>query len=158
MNSDRSMTASTWHRCFHRSLLLILAGAMGGCGPAPKPAMETFPVSGFVKVNGEPAVRAEVRLRPKSPLKDPLNRSIEPYGFVGPDGFFQISTYREKDGAPPGDYAVTVTWPIVTVEGGEDVFGPDRLGGRFASASSPVTTINVFEGSNLIPTLELQHP
>lgn len=117
--------------------------------------MTTFPVAGQVLVDGKPAVRAEVRLIPKTPLKDPLNRSIEPYGFVEEDGMFHISTYRENDGAPVGEYAITVAWPVITVEGGEETFGPDRFQNRYKHPSSPVTIFRVEDVSNLIPTLNL---
>lgn len=144
----------------YRLLLLSLfaTGAIAGCAPATTPKLDTYPVSGQVMVNGQPAVRAEVRMRPTKPLLDPLNRSVEPYGIVEADGMFRISTYRDKDGAPPGEYAITIVWPTITVDGGEEVFGPDRLNGRFGNPLSPVTMFTVQEASNLIPGFDLKLP
>jgi len=144
----------------YRLLLLSLAATVvvTGCRPAKTPKLDTYPVSGQVMVNGKPAVRAEVRMRPSKPLLDPMKRSVEPYGIVEADGMFRISTYRDKDGAPPGEYAITVVWPTVTVEGGEEVFGPDRLKGRFGNPLSPVTVFTVLDASNLIPSIELNLP
>lgn len=139
-------------------LSLVASSAILGCAPAKTPKLDTYPVSGQVMVNGKPAVRAEVRMRPTKPLLDPLKRSVEPYGIVEADGMFRISTYREKDGAPPGEYAITVVWPTVTVDGGEEVFGPDQLHGRFSNPVSPVTMFTVLEASNLIPSIELKLP
>lgn len=143
-----------------RLLLLSLMAviAVTGCRRAKTPKLDTYPVSGQVMVNGKPAVRAEVRMRPIKPLLDPLKRSVEPYGFVEEDGMFRVSTYRDKDGAPPGEYAITIVWPTVTVDGGEEVFGPDRLNGRFGNPLSPITMFTVQEASNLIPAFDLKHP
>jgi hypothetical protein len=33
------------------------------------------------------------------------------YGRTGRDGAFTMSTYAEGDGAPPGQYAVSILWP-----------------------------------------------
>lgn len=144
---------------YRRLLFLLIAVAtVSGCSPARTPRLDTYPVSGLVMVNGKPAVRAEVRMRPTKPLLDPLKRSVEPYGIVDAEGMFRICTYRENDGAPPGEYAITIVWPTVTVDGGEEVFGPDRLNGRYGNPLSPVTMFTVLETSNLIPSIDLKLP
>lgn len=127
-----------------------------GCGRRTQKSIETYPVSGAIFVNGKPPVRAEIRLKPKVPLQDPLKRSIEPYAIVEEDGSFHVSTYDDADGAPAGQYAVTVVWPLITVDGGEETIGPDRLGRKFADPNQPVTTIEVVEDENEIPAIQLK--
>ncbi len=125
--------------------LLLLAGSMigVGCGEAERPELTVFPVSGSIRIDGKPPVGAEIRCRPSHPLKDPAHRSIEPFAFVERDGTFKIGTYLGDDGAPPGEYSLTIVWPVITVEGGEEVRGADRLKGRFARPDQPIAKITV---------------
>ena len=52
---------------------------------------------------------------------------------VQSDGSFHLTTFATRDGAPVGDFALTVTWPGPRVKGqGEDEPGPDRLQQRYA--------------------------
>ncbi len=140
-----------------RSIEFALLGVtvLAGCERAAKPTLPVFPVQGRVLVDGQPPVRAEIRMRPKTPLKDPLKRSVEPHAFVQEDGSFRVSTYADKDGAPVGEYALTIVWPEITEEGGEDVIGEDRLRGRFSDPQSPIAQIEVDEFDNHIPDIEL---
>jgi len=126
--------------CF---LLLVVALLCAGCGEAERPELTVFPVSGSISIDGKPPVGAEIRCRPSTPLKDPAKRSIEPFAFVEQDGTFQVGTYLGDDGAPPGEYALTIVWPIITVEGGEEVRGADRLKGRFDKPERPIAKVTV---------------
>ena len=49
----------------------------------------------------KPCMLAEVRY---------ICRSLRPRSTSGSDGTFQITTYEPGDGAPPGEYAVGITW------------------------------------------------
>lgn len=118
--------------------------------------MIVFPVHGKVQVNGRPAAKAEVTLHPKSPLVDAAGRAIFPHAIVKADGSFDIETYADADGAPAGEYVVTVIWPKVTVEGGEEVFGPDQLLGHYNHPTKPAATVVVEEHENNIPPLRLR--
>lgn len=137
-------------------LMLVAIVACAGCGTAEKPQLEVFPVSGKIAVDGKPPVRAEVRFHPATPLKDPGKRSVEPYAYVQADGTFRIGTYLSDDGAPPGEYKVLLVWPTITVEGGEEVAGPDRLHGRFSNPAMPIALVTVKETENRVPDIELK--
>lgn len=126
---------------FRLCLPLLLLGV--GCGEVARPELPVFPVSGSILVDGKPPVGAEIRCRPGTPLKDPANRTIAPFAFVEKDGSFRIGTYSGDDGAPPGDYALTIVWPVITVEGGEEIRGADRLKGRFENPDHPIATVTV---------------
>jgi hypothetical protein len=133
-----------------------MAGMFGGCEKSPPPQLETYPVTGLVQFQGQPAKGAEIRLKPLVPLVDPLGRSVEPYGFVDNDGYFTVSTYAKGDGAPPGEYAVTIYWPTVTIEGGEPIYGSDRLQDRYRDPARPLVRLTVVEGSNAVPDINLK--
>lgn len=83
-----------------------------------------YPVRGHVFVGDRPAVQAFVVFHP---VNDDDPQATRPYGHVGADGAFTLTTYDPGDGAPAGEYVVTVVWLAAT--GGED--RPDRLKGRY---------------------------
>jgi hypothetical protein len=106
------------------------------------PELERIPVvpaTGTVLIKGMAAAGAHVRLHPVDAGVG--KRGLYPEGTTDEAGKYTLSTYVAGDGAPPGDYRVSVTWPDVSfqpktgaqrealLEGGER---PDRLKGRFA--------------------------
>ena len=88
----------------------------------------------------------------------PSSGSIKaaPYAEADPDGAFRPSTGLTGDGAPAGDYTVTIVWPEITVDHGEEIAGPDRLGGRYNSPRSSNLKVTVREGENSLPPFELK--
>src|SRR5439155_1310480 len=79
----------------------FLATSCSKKGPA------LYRVHGKVFFEGQPIPGALVILHP---LKDPGGKTAKPRALAGPDGSFQVFTEVADDGAPPGDYAVTVVW------------------------------------------------
>ena len=66
-----------------------------------------FPVRGQVLYEGKPTPGALVILHP---VNDPDPRAPRAVARVGTDGRFAPTTYNAEDGAPAGEYAVTVAW------------------------------------------------
>jgi hypothetical protein len=89
-------------------VLMAAALALGvaGCAKSRKPVVA---VRGQVLFRGKPADGALVVFNPVGET-DP--KAVRPQGLVGSDGKFEMSTYGEKDGAPKGEYAVTIVWLI----------------------------------------------
>lgn len=88
------------------SVCLVLAS--GGCRPSQQhERLPVYPVRGQVFYQGRPAVGALVRLHPLPPTPTP---PFLPRGLVGADGSFTLTTYDPGDGAPAGDYAVSLDW------------------------------------------------
>jgi hypothetical protein len=84
--------------------LLTVALFCVSCGDKHRPV---FPVRGQVFLEGKPTPEALVIFHP---LNDPDPRAPRPIARVAADGSFSPTTYRADDGAPAGDYAVTVAW------------------------------------------------
>jgi hypothetical protein len=63
-------------------------------------------VSGTVHVDGVPAAHAMVVFHYKDPATKKLTRAGD--AFIEADGSFVLSTYAPNDGAPAGEYVVTV--------------------------------------------------
>lgn len=135
----------------YRWLLAVVAVGLSVVACAKKQPQEVrkpvHPVRGKVMVQGKPAVTAFVLLIPvKEPAESPDPR---PRAEVEADGSFALSTYGEKDGAPAGDYNVSISWP-------DRESGSDRLQGRYANAAAPKLKATVKEGPNELPAFDLR--
>lgn len=129
-------------------LILIAILLCQGCGGDDWQA-STHPAAGNLTVNGEPAVGAVVELH--SVGRQPDIRNSRPWAIVQDDGSFTLSTYESGDGAPLGDYAVTIRWP-------PDVTQPsmaDLLGGAFATAQKTKWNVTITEGQNHLPAIAI---
>ncbi|HEY1065317.1 MAG TPA: hypothetical protein VGE52_04380, partial [Pirellulales bacterium] len=96
-----------------------------------------YPVTGKVLFKGKPAPGATVVLTPAKPLPNVPT----PRANVLADGTFKASTYDSDDGAPQGEYKVTVIWYKPGVENGVPVQGTQNV--VPAKYSSPDTTPEV---------------
>lgn len=139
----------------HITVALLVVCFVVGCHSKPE-SLEVFPVRGHILVGGKVPEGAEIQLVPNAPLADPLHRAIEPYGIVQASGAFAIGTYAADDGAPLGDYRLLVKWPKITIEGGENIYGPDHLRGRYSNLETPVATVTVTNKENVIPDINIK--
>jgi len=106
---------------FYVALALLTLVGLGGCS-ASKP--KTVPVSGKVMYKKDtPAEGALVVFHPTPEMEARI--SGKPFARVGADGTFVLTTYEENDGAPEGEYGVTIDYRVKD-KGGEPKF---RLGG-----------------------------
>src|SRR5262245_11446603 len=84
---------------------------LAGCGSGPRP----FPVSGQVKLGGEPVAGALVAFHPLDGA--PGSNALS--AFTDDQGRFQLTFRRSGDGAPAGRYAVTAVWRELIEDGDE---------------------------------------
>lgn len=131
-----------------RAGLLMLALLLPGCGRGPGPVMKPCcPVEGWVFVDGKPAEGAVVMFHPL-PLEAGRFDMIRSRGTVDEGGRFRLTTYNVDDGAPAGEYAVTVYWPgkrtgpAAADEESTDL-PPDRLGLRYTKPASSEIRVEV---------------
>jgi hypothetical protein len=131
--------------------VVCVIGLASSCSNGRKPV---FPVHGQVlDAKQKPAVGALVVFHPvdadpKVPLK--------PLGKVDENGRFTLTTYVNGDGAPIGDYRITITWPTPK-KTPFDPEGGDQLRGRYAH---PERSLHLFtvenKPDNEVPTIRLQ--
>lgn len=102
----------------------------------------TYPVRGKILVDGTPLAGAHIAFHliedaPKSKdgKGDGKKYTYVADAFVEADGTFVLSTYVANDGAPVGEYAVTVEWrePYYDARGN---LSPNRLPSQYAAAKS----------------------
>jgi hypothetical protein len=128
-----------------------------GCSGSSDGRVTVYPVSGRVLVGGEPAAGARVVLYPVSQeLKG--SGMPTPAATTDDDGEFNLRSFGPEDGAPEGEYKVTVVWPeVIPPNVNREMYQPrDRLKGRYADSRSTPLTASVPRGGGEIPDLALQ--
>jgi hypothetical protein len=137
---------------------LIIAGlcvSLAGCGSKHDNRVAVHPVEGKVLVAGKPAVDAVITLY----AADAELARVRPHARVEADGSFHLSTFKTRDGAPVGDFAVTVVWPGPRLKGqGDDEDGPDRLMRRYADSKRPAATVHIAADTKELSPIDLKSP
>lgn len=104
-----------------------------------------YMVTGQVQINGQPAGGVYVVFTPTG----------------DPELKVSSATRSRDDGSfawhltLPGEHAVTAFWPEVHVSEDETTEGKDRLRGKFRDPRQPVLKVEIVEGENQLPLLEL---
>ncbi len=114
-------------------------------------AVKTTPVKGKVLVDGKPVTNIWVTLHPENETKE----SLLPKAQSDASGNFAVGTYIGADGAPPGNYKITVEWLTYNQFGGR-WSGPSKIDDKFASASTTPFEVTVADKSVDVPVLEVQ--
>jgi hypothetical protein len=128
-------------------VILALAALCPACSSGRKPVHK---VHGQVFVDGRPAAQAQVLLHPTGNDAEELR----PAGQTDDQGHFQLTSYINGDGAPAGDYAVTVTWFRVYQARG-DVVRYNALPPRYAAAQTSQLRATVNKGDNSLSPFKL---
>ena len=112
-----------------------------------------FAVRGQVRFNGQPVPQAFVVFHPQGLDSAEL---VRPTSRTDKDGYFTLSTYTADDGAPAGDYVVTVEWrPLVKGLSGDPEPGPNRLPDRYHSPATSPLHVQIVEGPNDLQPLDV---
>ena len=112
--------------------------------PSAEPIL--YAVDGKVLVNGEPAENLNVAFHPVDSDKN----LFCPVGRTNNRGVFHLMTRSGTDGAPAGEYRVTLVWPDSLMDECEcpDLLLHDRLKGQYAKVDQPKYQVTVVPSSN----------
>ena len=116
---------------------------LSACAEQGAVRKETFPVTGQVYVDGQPAAELVVTCHDVKGL-DKENPTLSS-AITGQDGKFQIATYEAADGVPEGDYVLTFEWKERNLMKG-GFSGPDKLNGRYTDPQKSETRFTVEQG------------
>lgn len=141
-----------------RASITLTAGVVllvfcASCGDGRRPV---FPVRGQVFYQGKPTPEALVIFYP---LNDPDPQAPRPIARVSKDGSFSPTTYKTNDGAPAGEYAVTVSWVIerdnqdLPKELQKDP--QNLLPDRYSKAETSGLRVEIKKGSNELAPFQL---
>lgn len=150
MPRRRTLRPVTWSSAVVALVLLSAAG----CRDDGK--VSVYPVQGKVTLNGAPLEGATVQFFTNDESLRVPGVPI-PAGTTDAGGVFQLSAYGKADGAPAGDYRVTINQMQVTndAEDPEQMTSVDRLKGRYSNPDSSGLTATVKEDDNELPAFDL---
>lgn len=122
-----------------------------GCGPTKPPAL---PTGGKVTVRGGERTIPEGAFLVFHPTSEDLAKAMgtKPFATVGKDGSYELTSYIEKDGAPEGEYGVTIEWrpapatKSILGEGPGMLGQPDAFGGEYGNPGNPKLKAKVEKG------------
>jgi hypothetical protein len=144
-----------WRSALGLAIILVCVPSCGSdrvpCHPVHG---EVFALEGKERT---PAVGAVVVFHPATPLPGDVPR---PTARVEEDGKFRLTTYGKDDGAPAGEYTITIEWvpprpppPFRPKQTG------DRLAGRYSDPATSNLKYTVEKNKeNEVPSIELQLP
>lgn len=130
---------------------VALAGSLVGCSQEATNRVQTYPVTGSITLKGQPVPGAFVALHPKSPQFD----IPAPRANVGADGALKVTTYDGGDGAPEGEYILTIEWYKPIKSGADLVAGPNVVPKKYSSPKTSDITIRVAAQENVLPPITL---
>lgn len=122
---------------------------------------ELFPVSGQVLFEGKPASNATIVLHrtesgpPVETDSGEMLAPLNPRGTCDTTGKFQLYTYAAGDGAPAGDFTVTVSWQDPENRGRDENY-PELLPKRYLLPATSGLKAHVSGSENVLPTFELK--
>jgi hypothetical protein len=134
------------------SVFLVVSGCSGNSDRVPVNL-----VSGSVFVAGQPAAGAKLFFHP---VNDPTaQRALRPFAEVAPDGSFEVNTYLDGDGAPEGDYVVTIYWPApkktAKSKFDDESMPVDRLKDVYSNPRTSKLRARISKGDNILPPYQL---
>ena len=131
-------------------ILLVICLVCSACGEPSYQEVPVYPAAGQITVKGKPAYGAVVVFHPQGDVG--MTKGNKPFAMVAEDGSFQATTYVTGDGAPAGDYIVTVVWPEDPHARGPS---PDRLRGRYATPERSDLKATIGPEENNLPPWNL---
>ena len=142
--------------CLALTVLLLAS-----CGSdEPEPPLAAYPVEGQVLFQGKPTPLARIEFHPIG--GSPELQKFRPTAQADDEGRFQISTFGLRDGAPEGQYKVTVVWngpdpgtDLQTVNTDEFSYAPNRLDNKYAEANTTPLTATISSGANKLEPLHV---
>lgn len=129
--------------------MAALLFAVTGCGDGVD-RIPTFKTQGQVLLNGKPLANAFVVLHPESPELVPARASTDA------QGNFNLTTFDTGDGAPAGNYKLTVAYYLPIQQGGSLVPGPNVIPAKYSDPAATELRVSIQEGENLLPPVTLK--
>lgn len=136
----------------HSATLLLLIPVLTGCGASSDlPVTPTYPVEAPISFQGKLIPGAFVAFHPVEPRPEVPT----PRASIDRSGALKVSTYRGGDGAPEGDYVLTVQWNRPLRRGADLVIGPNVIPKKYASPRTSGIKVHIAAGENRLPAIRL---
>lgn len=140
--------------CFYSVLPLVTLILIAGCSSQIK-APKTVPVSGTVTRQGKPLAGVVVTFHPQFNIG---KTEFEPSGETNAEGKFTLSTANGGDGAPPGEYVVTMIKPRIESDPNQSGIEVevDELKWKFNDIASSPWTVTVENDETVLEPFNIE--
>ncbi len=132
-----------------RTRAVIASAMLLACGCSSKVKMA--PVTGQVFLGDKPAANATVTFHPIGGAAG----AVRPTGHVDSDGTFHLTTYTVDDGAPVGDYRVTIVLFNTIDKPSQPRTVVNELPGRYSNPETSELTATVTSGGAQLEPFKL---
>ena len=132
-------------------LVSVSLGMVVGCSGETR--LPVVPVEGLVNYQGKPLANALVVMHPVD-KSNPAATTCR--ATTKSDGTFEVTTYLANDGAPVGEYILTVE--CYQLKGGNGSWepGPNILPARYGSMATSDLKLVVQEGEKAVRVIDLK--
>ncbi|WP_435018903.1 hypothetical protein TA3x_000893 [Tundrisphaera sp. TA3] len=130
---------------------LSVAALLSVPGCSQDARTKVYAVQGKVFFKGAPASGGFVVFHPAAAGTD----ATLPTAPVKSDGSFQLTTYENNDGAPAGEYAVTVQWNRPIVVNKELQSGPNVIPAKYSDPAKTPLKVTVAQAANDLKPFEI---
>lgn len=137
-------------RCWRLASVVTLLALAVGCGPPDEVRPPLEPAQGSLLINDQPAEGALLVFHRVGEATFDA-RGTRPTATVDAEGNFALTTYQEGDGAPAGEYQVTILW----FDNPESNSPWDKLGGRFTDPARSDIRVTVGPEQNTLEPIRL---
>lgn len=137
-------------------MIVLVALAMSpGCSSSKvTPPSKTVPVSGTVLLKGKPQSGLRVKFHPQFDIG---KTKFVPSGNTDANGKFQLSTGAPFNGAPKGDYIVTIEQPLVADDPRDGLEGEiDQLKGAYSDPAKSEWKVTITDGENVLEPFQVK--
>lgn len=137
-----------------RSLVVVFPVALAAAAAFPfllreGPPCPVHPVTGQAIAGKVVPASAQIVLHP---VAAELPDQVTPRATVREDGSFVVSTFRDGDGAPEGEYVATVQWFRIGRDGSP---GGNVLPKKYSSSATSPLRVSIVKGTNQLPPFQL---
>lgn len=132
---------------------LLLTPLLSGCGKQKQPWETVYPAKGIVTFKGKPIANAEIALFPQG---DSMPDTVRPKGKTTEAGEFVVWTYQQGDGAPAGNYKVTVVHHDVVEQRDVLITKPNDLPRKYATLETTDLEVVIGQNETEIPPIDLK--
>jgi len=134
---------------------LLFLVTVAGCGSSQNgDRLPVFPASGKLVYDGRPLEGAFVVLHPKGAASG--RAAPRPHAQASADGSFTLTSYESNDGAPAGDYTLTVELRSLVKHGGDVTAGPNTLPPKYSRADTSPVAVQIAEGTNTLSDIQIR--
>jgi hypothetical protein len=130
--------------------------ATAGCSKSQDAnRVPVFPTNGTVKLEGKSPKGAWIVLHPKGAgSRSTESSAIKPHGKVGSDGTFELTSYETNDGAPAGEYTVTLELrKALKYPNGNAGPGPNLVPKQYTRSDTSPLLVQIKPGENALPAI-----